>query len=295
MRRFRCTDVCAAGRRGCDRRASGAPPGVRRTEGAVVAMKILVYAHRLEIGGTQVNAIELAAALRDNHGFDVVFFAQPGPMVSLVHEKRLRYVPAPDARYHPSFARMRALRELVHRERPDLVHAWDWWQCLDAYYAVHLPNRLPMVVSDMMMEPTRLLPRHVPTTFGVPALAALRRARRPARDSSGAARRCGGERPGCRRSPGIPGMLANRSGRDLARHRVPNLRANEGRKSDSLDRGRDGPGRHAARSPRDSRRRQYPRSGAGAGVETNANSGGKRSRLRVPCSIPDLHMPRPTS
>ena len=134
-------------------------------------MKILVYAHRLEVGGTQVNAIELAAALRDAHGFDVVLFAQAGPMVSLVQEKRLRYVPAPDARFHPSFARMHALRDLVRREQPDLLHVWDWWQCLDAFYSVHLPYRLPMVVTDMMMEFTRVLPRYVPITFGVPALA----------------------------------------------------------------------------------------------------------------------------
>ena len=140
-------------------------------------MKLLVYAHRLDVGGTQVNAIELAAALRDAHGFDVVLFAQAGPMVSLVREKRLRYVPAPDARFHPSLARMRALRDLVRRERPDLLHVWDWWQCLDAFYAVHLPFRVPMVVTDMMMEFTRVLPRHVPTTFGVPALADVALAR----------------------------------------------------------------------------------------------------------------------
>jgi glycosyltransferase involved in cell wall biosynthesis len=135
-------------------------------------MKILVYAHRLEVGGTQINAIELAAALRDLHGFEIVFFAQPGPMVKLVDEKGLRFLPAPDARFHPSPARMRALRDVVQREKPDLLHSWDWWQCLDAYCAVHLPMRIPMVVSDMMMDLTRVLPKRLPTTFGVPELVA---------------------------------------------------------------------------------------------------------------------------
>ena len=133
-------------------------------------MKILVYAHRLEVGGTQLNAIELAAALRDLHGFEVVMFAQPGPMVRLIEEKSLRFLPAPDARFHPSPARMRALRDAVRREKPDLVHTWDWWQCLDAYCAVYLPMRIPMVVSDMMMDLTRVLPKRLPTTFGVPEL-----------------------------------------------------------------------------------------------------------------------------
>ena len=133
-------------------------------------MKILIFAHRLELGGTQVNAIELTAALRDLHGHQVVLFATPGPMVKLVVEKGLRLLPAPDARFHPSLGRMRALREAVRQERPDVIHVWDWWQCLEAYYAVHLPMRVPMVVTDMMMDLTRVLPKGLPTTFGTPEL-----------------------------------------------------------------------------------------------------------------------------
>jgi glycosyltransferase involved in cell wall biosynthesis len=133
-------------------------------------MKILVFAHRLEIGGTQTNAIELAAALRDFHHHDVVIFATTGPMVHLVEKKGLRYLSAPDARFHPSIARMRALRQAVRSECPDLLLVWDWWQCVDAYYAVHLFMRVPMVVMDMMMSLTRVLPTAVPTTFGVPAI-----------------------------------------------------------------------------------------------------------------------------
>jgi len=139
-------------------------------------MKILVFAHRLEFGGTQVNAIDLAAAMRDIHGHELVFFATPGPLEELVREKGLRYIAAPDARFHPSLARMRALREVVRAERPALIHAWDWWQCLDAYYSVHLPMGVPMVVTDMMMELTRVLPKSLPTTFGTPELVDLAKA-----------------------------------------------------------------------------------------------------------------------
>lgn len=143
-------------------------------------MKIVVFAHRLEIGGTQVNAIELAAALRDLHGHDVTLFATPGPMAGLAAEKGLRFLPAPDARFHPSPARMKVLRAMVSRERPDVIHVWDWWQCLEAYFAVHLPWGIPMVVTDMMMDLTRILPKGLPTTFGTPELVdAARAAGRP--------------------------------------------------------------------------------------------------------------------
>ena len=132
-------------------------------------MKILIFAHKLEIGGTQTNAIELATALRDLHGHEVVLFATPGPMVKLIEEKGLRFLPAPnDYGGHPSLPRMRALRDAVRCERPDLLHVWDWWQCLDAYYAVYLPMRVPVLVTDMNMSLTRVLPKALPTTFGTP-------------------------------------------------------------------------------------------------------------------------------
>ncbi|HEY4283492.1 MAG TPA: glycosyltransferase family 4 protein [Chthoniobacterales bacterium] len=133
-------------------------------------MKILVFAHQLEVGGTQVSAIQLMAALRDIHGHDVVLFATPGPAVKLAEQNGIRYLPAPDAFMHPSPARMRALREAVRREKPDLIHIWDWWQCLDAYYIEHLLMRIPVLVTDMMMILTRVLPKALHTTFGTPEL-----------------------------------------------------------------------------------------------------------------------------
>ena len=139
-------------------------------------MKILIFSHGLEYGGTPVNAIDLAVGLRERHGHDVVLFATPGPLSQLADDNGVRVVAAPDARFHPSPSRMRALRDAVRRERPDVVHAWDWWQCLEAYYAVHLPMRLPMVVTDMTMGLTRILPKQVSTTYGTPELVAAARA-----------------------------------------------------------------------------------------------------------------------
>jgi len=139
-------------------------------------LKVLIFAHQLEIGGTQTNAIELAAALRDRLGHDVVIFATPGPATALIERLRLRYIPAPDAFVHPSPSRLVALREVVRRERPDIIHAWDWWQCLDAFYIEHLIHRVPLVVSDMMMSVARVLPKSVSTTFGIPELVDAARA-----------------------------------------------------------------------------------------------------------------------
>lgn len=131
-------------------------------------MKVIVFAHRLEIGGTQVNAIDLATRLRDHHDIEPVLFATPGPALTIARERGLRFEPAPDARFHPSMRRINALRSLVRREAAELVHAWDWWQGLEAYYGVQLPSGIPMVVTDMMMDLTSMLPRSIPITFGTP-------------------------------------------------------------------------------------------------------------------------------
>ena len=138
-------------------------------------MKVLVFGHRLEIGGTQTNAIELAASLRDNYDAEVVFFATPGPMLELVIQKELKFIAAPDVRLHPSMARMKTLRAAARQFRPDIIHAWDWWQGLEAYLATHISMHQPILISDMMMELTRVIPKSIPTTFGIPALRGTRK------------------------------------------------------------------------------------------------------------------------
>jgi len=122
------------------------------------------------LGGTTVNAIELAAALRDLHGHEVVFFATPGPLQQMVADHGLKLIPAPVVTRHPSPARMRALRQAIRDEKPDLLHVWETWPSIDAYYAAHLPWGTPMVLTDMQMVLQRVLPKSLHTTFGTPEL-----------------------------------------------------------------------------------------------------------------------------
>jgi glycosyltransferase involved in cell wall biosynthesis len=142
-------------------------------------MKVLVFSHHLELGGSQVNAIELAAAVRDTYGHDVAVFATPGPAVELVRAHGLRFIAAPTPRMHPSPTVIGALRQAVRSEAADLVHAWEWPQCLDAFYGIHLLGGVPMVGSNMSMAVTRFLPRSIPLTYGTPALVEQARHRRP--------------------------------------------------------------------------------------------------------------------
>lgn len=133
-------------------------------------MKIMICLHELVLGGATINAIELAASLRDMHGHEVVMFATPGPLIELVKLYKLRLIPAPPAGTLPSPSRMHALRRAVKAEKPDVIHAWEIWACMDSFYGVHLPMGVPLVVTDMYMTVTRLLPKSLTTTFGTQEL-----------------------------------------------------------------------------------------------------------------------------
>lgn len=133
-------------------------------------MKILIFPHHLEIGGSQVNAVDLAAAVRDLHGHEVVFFATPGPGEALLASRGFRLVRAPRPKTAPSLSVVRALRRAIRRERVDIVHAWDWPQCLDAFFGAQLACGVPLVGSIMSMVVPRFVPKSIPLTFGTPEL-----------------------------------------------------------------------------------------------------------------------------
>ena len=135
-------------------------------------MKVLVFTHRLDLGGTQTNAIDLAASVRDRFGHDVVLFGTPGPAQKLATERGLRVIPAPAARIRPSLNMIAALRSVVAAEAPDLVHAWDWPQILDAYFGQRLMGGRPVLGTSMSMSVERFLPRAIPMTFGTSELRA---------------------------------------------------------------------------------------------------------------------------
>jgi hypothetical protein len=135
-------------------------------------LKILVFTHRLDLGGSQTNAIDLAASVRDRFGHDVVLFGTPGPATKLATERGLRVIPAPAVRVRPSLTMMAALHDVVAAESPDLIHAWDWPQVLDAYFGQRLVGGVAVLGTSMSMSVERFLPRAIPMTFGTAELRA---------------------------------------------------------------------------------------------------------------------------
>ena len=67
-------------------------------------MRLLVALHTLALGGSPINAIDLAAGA-SRQGHDVTVYGVPGPLTDYVAEQGLRFVAARPLRYRPAPSR----------------------------------------------------------------------------------------------------------------------------------------------------------------------------------------------
>ena len=132
-------------------------------------MRILVAPHDLNIGGSQINAIDLAAGAAEA-GHEVMVYGVPGPLVDLVRSRGLDFVAARPLRYRPAPSRIAQLTMLARRRRLDLIHAYEWPPCLDAYYGAHLVLGVPLLCTVLSMSVSPLVPRSIPLVMGTEAL-----------------------------------------------------------------------------------------------------------------------------
>src|SRR5215469_332867 len=109
-------------------------------------MRIIVYPHAMEIGGSQLNAIQLAGAVRDR-GHEVIVVAEPGPLVDVVRELDLEHVPIPEKRRRPSFPVARLLTKLVRERSVDVVHGYEWPPAVEAFYGPRLRLGTPVIAT----------------------------------------------------------------------------------------------------------------------------------------------------
>jgi glycosyltransferase involved in cell wall biosynthesis len=127
-------------------------------------VRVLVALSSLDLGGSMLSAIELAASVQDQLGWEMVVYAPPGPAGKVVAERGLRHIDAPTGASTWSWRHYRHLRTVVACEQPDLVHAWDWQLLFRSYYGLHLQNT-PVIGSCTAMSVPALLPWGMPISF----------------------------------------------------------------------------------------------------------------------------------
>lgn len=127
-------------------------------------LRVVVYPHVMEIGGSQMNAIDLAAAVRDL-GHQVTVYAEDGPLVDRVHQHGLPYVRARHGRFRPSVTTARHLADVARRTGADVVHGYEWPPALEAY-AASLGTGAVAVTTVMSMAVAPFLPAGMPLVVG---------------------------------------------------------------------------------------------------------------------------------
>lgn len=128
-------------------------------------MRILVYPHAMELGGSQLNAVELAGAM-SVRGHSVTVVSEPGPLVDEVRRRGLDHVSVPLHRRRPSISVMRVLRREAAQRDIDVVHAFEWPPAVEAWTAFAAAPRTVVAATVMSMSVAPFLPRDLPLTVG---------------------------------------------------------------------------------------------------------------------------------
>ena len=132
-------------------------------------MKVLVYPHDLQIGGSQINAIDLAAEMVEQ-GHEALVYAIDGPLRPYIEGRGLRFVAANPLHYRPGPTRIPQIHQLVRREGIDVIHAYEWPPALDAFYGANLPLGTPVLCTVLSMSVSPLVPKTMPLVMGTDEL-----------------------------------------------------------------------------------------------------------------------------
>lgn len=135
-------------------------------------MRVLVCPHQLGMGGSPLNAIEMASAMR-RYGHDPVVYSTSGVLTDILRDSDLQWVQAP-ASDAPGMAWARRLEDVVRHQQIDMIHAYEWRPCLQAAFGSG--RRVPLLMSVMSMDVPRFLPTHLPIVVGTPELQVRMRA-----------------------------------------------------------------------------------------------------------------------
>jgi glycosyltransferase involved in cell wall biosynthesis len=141
--------------------------------------RILIGIHHLELGGCQLNALDMAITMRNRGHYVVIFatyFDKPGPVSELIQRAGLPLVLCHTYNVWPGMFSVRPsvaahLTRVARDYQVDLVHTYEHVLSLDAFYGPHLLLGLPLVYTIYSMSVPRWLPRYPEFVVGTQKLA----------------------------------------------------------------------------------------------------------------------------
>ena len=132
--------------------------------------RVLVVPHNFELGGSQINALELIGEVARDPGYEVIVYAPRGELVERarrigveLHLTELREAAL-------SLRRIRELRKLIRTRRVDVIHTYEWVPTVDAVFAVGTGTGAPLVSTILSMDYPYFIPSAVPLVLGTQQL-----------------------------------------------------------------------------------------------------------------------------
>lgn len=119
----------------------------------------------MDIGGSQLNAVQLAGAVRDL-GHEVIVLSEPGPLLERVRGMGLEHLEIPLHRRRPSAVVVGRLVRLVRERHVDVVHGYEWPPAIEAFFGPGLQLRSPIIGTVMSMSVAPFFPRTIPLMVG---------------------------------------------------------------------------------------------------------------------------------
>ena len=131
-------------------------------------VKILCVPKNLEVGGSQINALQMAVALAQR-GHEVIIASSPGPLTSQLGDEGVLVTEIPPA--ESRWGRLAALSRLKREHEPEVIHAYEVRTIMDCCFTSQFEPHTPVLGTIMSTRVPWYLPESVPITVGVPNVA----------------------------------------------------------------------------------------------------------------------------
>lgn len=145
-------------------------------------IRVLTCLHTLEVGGSQIVAIELAASI-SRMGYEVLIYGPQGELVDMVRDLGLEFIEAPARmtknRREISVGLALDVWRVARSRRIDLIHTYEFTPIMDAMYGAHLLGGTPIVMSVLSVFMLHWVPTHPPLIHCTAEMVAEARRSRP--------------------------------------------------------------------------------------------------------------------
>lgn len=138
-------------------------------------MKILVFPHDLNMGGSQTNAIELAASVKAL-GHECIVLGKPGTLCQRIGELGLEFIELPRPSWRPSHNLVGTLRSIAVKRGIDIIHGYEWPPGMAAALAAEALPDTAAVCTVMSMAVAPFLPNWLPLVVGTQQISAVEQA-----------------------------------------------------------------------------------------------------------------------